>query len=110
MAATFLVPAQWRMAQVAQDMPETDQSATEFVIEGDTTLLAAQAEVRAAEATDDGECAWRTPTWPARCRRPRCEARAQALILGLGFKTSELINRSTASPAAGACACNWRAR
>jgi ATP-binding cassette, subfamily F, member 3 len=50
----YSLPTQWRMAQVAQDMPETDQSATSFVIEGDTTLLAAQAEVEAAEASDDG--------------------------------------------------------
>lgn len=42
------------MAQVAQDMPETEQSATEFVIEGDTVLHAAQAEVTAAEASEDG--------------------------------------------------------
>jgi len=36
-------------------MPETSQSATDFVIEGDTALLAAQQEVAAAEASDDGE-------------------------------------------------------
>src|SRR5215207_6815478 len=50
----FQVPSQWRLAQVAQDMPETEQSATEFVIEGDVTLLEAQQEVTAAEATEDG--------------------------------------------------------
>jgi len=27
----FQVPAHWRMAQVAQNMPETDESATDFV-------------------------------------------------------------------------------
>jgi ATP-binding cassette, subfamily F, member 3 len=37
-------------------------------------------------------------------------ARAQALILGLGFRISELDTPSTAFRAAGACACNWRAR
>ena len=41
-AGDFNMPAAWRMAQVAQDMPETSQSATDFVIEGDTALLAAQ--------------------------------------------------------------------
>ena len=51
----FSVPAQWRMAQVAQDMPETDMPATQFVIEGDVTLRAAQREVAEAEASDDGE-------------------------------------------------------
>ena len=28
----FSIPAHWRMAQVAQDMTETDQTATDFVI------------------------------------------------------------------------------
>ena len=28
----FYIPSQWRMAQVAQDMPETEQSATQYVI------------------------------------------------------------------------------
>mgnify|MGYP007027450395 CR=1 FL=1 len=35
-------------------MPETEQSATDFVIDGDTPLLAARNEVAAAEASDDG--------------------------------------------------------
>src|SRR5260370_38932143 len=50
----FSIPAACKMGQVAQEMPETEQSATDFVIEGDTVLLAAQAEVAAAEASDDG--------------------------------------------------------
>ena len=41
----FSMPSQWRMAQVAQDMPETSESATDFVIAGDTQLVEAQAEV-----------------------------------------------------------------
>ena len=51
----FVIPTQWRMAQVAQDMPETDDSATRFVIEGDSRLVEAEAEVSAAEASGDGE-------------------------------------------------------
>ena len=54
-AGEYYIPAQWRMGQVAQDMPETDQSATDFVIEGDTVLNAARDEVKASEATDDGD-------------------------------------------------------
>ena len=49
----YFIPSQWRMGQVAQDMPETEQSATDYVVDGDTTLLAAQQEVTASEATDD---------------------------------------------------------
>ena len=32
----FFMPPQWRMAQVAQHMPETEDSATQFVLDGDT--------------------------------------------------------------------------
>lgn len=40
----FHIPAQWRMGQVAQHMPETDESATQFVLEGDTRLVEVQAD------------------------------------------------------------------
>jgi ATP-binding cassette subfamily F protein 3 len=86
----FYVPPQWRMAQVAQDMPETDMPATQFVIEGDTTLLAAQAEVTAAEATDDGERMGNAYMALHDAGAHDAPARAQALILGLGFRTDEL--------------------
>ena len=51
----FFLPPSWRMAQVAQEMPETDISATDFVIAGDSRLMAAEDEVKAAEASGDGE-------------------------------------------------------
>ena len=41
----FSIPTQWRMSEVAQNMPETEESATNYVIAGDTALLAAQEEV-----------------------------------------------------------------
>ncbi|MDO8931909.1 MAG: ATP-binding cassette domain-containing protein, partial [Rhodocyclaceae bacterium] len=88
----FSLPAQWRMAQVAQDMPETDRSATDFVIEGDTVLQAAQAEVAAAEASDDGMRMAHAYMALHDAGAHDAEARAQALILGLGFKVAELDN------------------
>jgi len=88
----YSIPKQWRMAQVAQDMPETEQSATAFVIEGDTVLLAAQAEVDAAEASDDGMRMAEAYMELNDAGAHDAEARAQALILGLGFKVSELGN------------------
>ncbi len=86
----FSVPAQWRMAQVAQDMPETDQSATRFVIEGDVTLLAAEREVAEAEASDDGERMAHAYMALHDAGAHDATARAQALILGLGFRLDEL--------------------
>jgi ATP-binding cassette subfamily F protein 3 len=84
------IPAQWRLAQVAQDMPETAESATDFVIAGDTRLAAAQAEVTAAEATEDGERMAHAYMELHDAGAHDAPARAQALILGLGFKTTEL--------------------
>ncbi len=86
----FSIPTQWQMAQVAQDMPETEDSATRFVIEGDTRLMAAEAEVAAAEASDDGERMGHAYALLNDVGAHDAQARAQALILGLGFKTSEL--------------------
>ena len=86
----FSIPTQWQMAQVAQDMPETDDSATRFVIEGDTRLMAAEAEVAAAEASDDGERMGHAYALLNDVGAHDAQARAQALILGLGFKTGEL--------------------
>ncbi|MFL6645247.1 MAG: ABC-F family ATP-binding cassette domain-containing protein [Paraburkholderia fungorum] len=86
----FSIPAAWRMGQVAQEMPETEQSATDFVIEGDTVLLAAQAEVAAAEASDDGMRMAHAYMALHDAGAHDAPARAQALIQGLGFSAAQL--------------------
>jgi ATP-binding cassette subfamily F protein 3 len=73
-------------------MPETEQSATEFVIEGDTVLNDARTEVKAAEASDDGDRMGHAYMALYDAGEHDASARAQALILGLGFKTTELDN------------------
>jgi ATP-binding cassette subfamily F protein 3 len=88
----YFIPSQWRMGQVAQDMPETDQSATDFVVDGDVNLLAAQNEVTASEATEDYERMANAYMALQDAGAHDAPARAQALILGLGFKTTELTN------------------
>jgi ATP-binding cassette subfamily F protein 3 len=88
----YYIPLQWRMGQVAQDMPETDQSATDFVVEGDVNLLAAQQEVTASEATDDYDRMAHAYMALQDAGAHDAPARAQALIQGLGFKTTELDN------------------
>ena len=88
----FHIPTQWRMGQVAQDMPETSQSATEFVIDGDAALLLARNEVTAAEDSNDGERMAHAYMALSDAGEHDAPARAQSLILGLGFKTSELAN------------------
>ena len=85
-------PDQWRLAQVAQDMPETSQGASDFVIAGDTVLVAAQAEVQAANDSGDGERMANDYMHLFDAGEHDAKARAQALILGLGFQVNELDN------------------
>ena len=86
----FYIPTQWRMAQVAQNMPETDEPATDFVVAGDTRLVELEAALAKAEAADDGMAIAHAYTDLADAGAHDAEPRAQALILGLGFKVSEL--------------------
>ena len=86
----FYIPTQWRMAQVAQNMPETDEPATAFVVAGDTRLVELEAQLAEAEAADDGMAIAHAYTDLADAGAHDAESRAQALILGLGFKVSEL--------------------
>ncbi len=86
----FFIPPQWRMGQVAQHMPETEDSATQFVLDGDTRLMEVQARLQAAEQAGDGMAIAQAHADLQDAGAHDATARAQALILGLGFKTSEL--------------------
>ena len=94
----FSYPKQWRLAQVAQDMPETDESATDFVVGGDSRLAEvreslAQAEARFAADPDDedaGMAIAHAYIELADAGEHDATARAQALILGLGFGSEEV--------------------
>jgi ATP-binding cassette subfamily F protein 3 len=94
----FFLPKQWRMSQVAQDMPETDEGASDFVVGGDTRLVElreALAKIEAAytENPDDADLGMALAhayTDLADAGEHDAAPRAQALILGLGFKSHEL--------------------
>ncbi|RZL61504.1 MAG: ATP-binding cassette domain-containing protein [Variovorax sp.] len=94
----FSIPKQWRMAQVAQDMPETEESASDFVVGGDTRLVELRERLAAIEAAyaenpDDGDIGMEMAhvyTDLADAGEHDALSRAQALVLGLGFKSSEL--------------------
>ena len=86
----FFIPTQWRMGQVAQHMPETEDSATQFVLDGDTRLMEVQARLQAAEQAGDGMAIAQAHADLQDAGAHDATARAQALILGLGFKTGEL--------------------
>ena len=93
----FTLPAHWRMAQVAQNMPETAETATEFVLAGDTRLSELRDKLRVLEndqvpADDEahGMAMAQVYTDLADAGDHDAVPRAQALILGLGFQSHEL--------------------
>ena len=85
-----VVPAHWRLGQVAQNMPETSETATAFVLGGDTRLQEAQAALIAAEASGDGMAIAHAHTLLQDAGAHDASSRAQTLILGLGFQVNEL--------------------
>ena len=100
----FSRPAQWRLAQVAQNMPETDEPATAFVLAGDTRLMELQAQLAQAEASGDGIAIAHAHSDLADAGAHDAVPRAQSLILGLGFRPDEL-ERPVSSFSGG-----WRMR
>ncbi|HEY8358827.1 MAG TPA: ATP-binding cassette domain-containing protein [Ramlibacter sp.] len=86
----FSLPSQWQMAQVEQHMPETDAPATDFVLAGDTRLLALREQLAAAEESEDGMAIAHVYSDMADAGEHDAVPRAQALILGLGFRSDEL--------------------
>ena len=89
---TFSFPKTWRLSQVEQHMPETAMSATDYVLAGDTRLNEAQAKLTAANVSGDGTEIGEAHAALADAGAFDARARAQTLILGLGFQVNELEN------------------
>ena len=89
-AGDVSVPPKWIVGEVAQSMPETDDDATTFVLQGDTRLMAAEAALAAAEAADDGNAMAEAHQHLAEAGAFDARPRAQALLMGLGFRSSQL--------------------
>ncbi len=90
----FFMPSGWRMAQVLQHMPETEESATDFVLTGDTRLTELSEELLKWEQHEDqnfaGNHIAEVYAQLDHAGAHDARARAQALILGLGFGADEL--------------------
>ncbi|MFO1222022.1 MAG: ATP-binding cassette domain-containing protein [Burkholderiaceae bacterium] len=84
------VPLRWRVGEVAQSMPETGDGATEFVLQGDEVLMRAQAQLIDAETRGDGHAIAEAHLALEEAGTFDARARAQALLLGLGFRVEQL--------------------
>ena len=88
----WFMPDNWEISQVEQHIPETDQGATDFVLEGDLRLGRVLAELHQAELRDDGEAMALAHAALDDAGGHTARSRAQAMLLGLGFKSDELDN------------------
>ena len=79
------MPKSWRISEVRQTMSDEPMSATEFVLQGDQELCAAQAQLREAEASADGMAIALAHARLQEAGANDAPARAQSLIAGLGF-------------------------
>ena len=88
------MPPRWQqpggMAEVAQEMPETGEGATDFVLAGDTPLRLAQERLAAAEAQDDGHAIAEAHQAIQDAGGFDARSRAQAMLMGLGFRSEQL--------------------
>jgi ATP-binding cassette, subfamily F, member 3 len=89
-AGDIEMPPRWRLGEVAQHMPETDQGATDYVLEGDLPLAAATAALAAAEAAHDGHAMADAHMAIEEAGGFDARSRAQSMLLGLGFRNEQL--------------------
>jgi ATP-binding cassette, subfamily F, member 3 len=89
-AGDIEMPPRWRLGEVAQHMPETDQGATDYVLEGDLPLAAANAALAAAEASHDGHAMADAHMAIEEAGGFDARSRAQSMLLGLGFRSEQL--------------------
>ncbi len=81
------LPAHWRIAHVAQETPALGRPAVEYAIDGDTALRDIEQEL---EQTHDGTRMGELHAALADADVYTARPRAEALLLGLGFKSEEL--------------------
>jgi ATP-binding cassette, subfamily F, member 3 len=84
-AGSVALPADWRIAHVAQQTPGGERPAIDFVIDGDTELRAVQRDLAAAEQAGDGVRQAALHGQLEAIGGYTAESRAARLLHGLGF-------------------------
>ncbi len=87
------MPPTWRVAHVAQETPAVDRTALEYALDGDTALREIEERIGEAEAAHDGEALAHAHAAFADADGYTAPARAEALLLGLGFTLAQTRER-----------------
>ncbi len=94
------IPAQWRLAHMAQEVGEVERTALDYVLDGDEELRQLQAQLEHS----DGEKLAKLYEQLEAIGAYDADARAQRLLRGLGFAADE-VNKAVQSFSGG-----WRIR
>ncbi|ARU90341.1 ribosomal protection-like ABC-F family protein [Pseudomonas sp. M30-35] len=85
-----LLPADWRIAHMRQEVDVLERIAVDYVLDGDVHLRQVQAELAVAEAEQDGAAVARLHTALDSLDGYTAEARARKLLAGLGFDNAQM--------------------
>ncbi|MGO4322860.1 ATP-binding cassette domain-containing protein [Pseudomonas sp. KB_12] len=99
-----LLPADWRIAHMRQEVDTLERLAVDYVLDGDLRLRQVQRNLAAAEATHDGAAQARLHAELDSADGYTADARARKLLAGLGF-TNEQMDRQVGDFSGG-----WRMR
>ncbi|TAM50597.1 MAG: ATP-binding cassette domain-containing protein [Paraburkholderia sp.] len=90
------LPPSWRIAHVAQETPAVEMTALEYTLDGDAALREIEDRIAQAEAAHDGEALAHAHAAFADADGYTAPARAEALLLGLGFTLAQTRERVAA--------------
>ena len=99
-----LLPADWRIAHMRQEVDTLDRLAVDYVLDGDLRLRQVLHDLAAAEAAQDGAAQARLHSELDSADGYTADARARKLLAGLGF-TNEQMERQVSDFSGG-----WRMR
>ncbi|CAH0165054.1 ATP-binding cassette domain-containing protein [Pseudomonas brassicacearum] len=99
-----LLPADWRIAHMRQEVDTLERLAVDYVLDGDLRLRQVQRDLAAAEAAHDGAAQARLHAELDSADGYTADARARKLLAGLGF-TNEQMDRPVGDFSGG-----WRMR
>ncbi|WP_369958331.1 ATP-binding cassette domain-containing protein [Pseudomonas benzenivorans] len=92
-AGDCLLPADWRIAHMRQEVDNLERLAVDYVLDGDVHLRRLQAELATAEAAQDGAAIARLHTELDSADGYTAAARARKLLAGLGFEHAQMDRR-----------------
>ncbi|MDM9650024.1 ATP-binding cassette domain-containing protein [Pseudomonas wenzhouensis] len=92
-AGDCLLPGDWRIAHMRQEVDNLERLAVDYVLDGDHHLRRVQAELAAAEQAHDGASIARLHSELDSADGYTADARARKLLAGLGFENAQMDRR-----------------